>query len=534
MMAPRSARSKLLLVGLLFAFASAHAEGPNKPRRPSDPVVSIPLDDLGFEQPQARLLTGGATMFTVNFVDESHLLVTFNYHGLIPRVADGSSQDGDRLVAALLLELPTGKIIASTHWHTRDREQYLWPLSHGIFLLRLGRQVTILDPLRNFHRGSDPFAQQTFLTMDRRIGYITVSPGGELLVIETVPEVIREEDQVNGGLGAFAGTPPRTPELVVNPNTEIHFYRLIESSQTGEPTHLVASAAGTVSAHTPIRIPATAEGFLDLIKESPNTWLFDFQSHAGKRVELSPFDTTCTPNPYFVSRTDFVAFGCHGSSNSLEVSGFNLRGEQPWIQLLSGQQIAPYFISAPDAGRFAFSRITVSGSYYDLSNLLPEEITGQEIMIIQSHDGRVLLKLQASPVQRTGQNFDLSPDGLNFTLIRNGKLEVYHLPELTAKDQAQLKLAAASLPERNDGRISLISNRPGQPPAATAARAKPAQAPAEAAKVFTVGPTPDAQSGTPKPDPETPTQGDALPEAPRTAPSLYGPDHPKTTPQSPP
>jgi hypothetical protein len=537
MKAPRHSLARtltvLLATVLLCAGQLARADGPNKPHRPTDPVVSNTHADLGFEQPQPRLLTGGATMFSVNFVDASHLLVTFNYHGLIPRAEDGSSQDGDRLVAALLIELPDGKILASTHWHTRDREQYVWPLSHGLFLLRIANKLTILDPVRAFRQG-DAFHQQDFLNMDadsqRRIGYISVSPGGDLLVVETVPKPVPQEEEVNGGLGAFSGQPARPhPQLNTNPNAEVHFYRMVLTSQPGEPTRLLAEDSGLVTARSLIRVPATSEGFLDISKESPETWLFDFQSHAGKRLELSPFDTTCSPSPFFVSRTDFVAFGCHGSSDRLEFSGFNLRGEEPWIQMLSGQQIAPFIVSAPEAGRFAFSRILVTGSFYDLDNLLPDEIASQEIMVLQSYDGRILLKLQASPAQRAGQNFDISPDGLSFTVIRNGNLEVYQLPALTAKDQEQLKVAASYMPERNEARIRLIPDRPAQTPAESA---KSAQVAADSAKVFTVGANPSTQSGTPEPGPSsnpsdaTPTLGDA-PANQRTPPSLYGPDHPK-------
>jgi hypothetical protein len=69
-----------------WSFAS---DGP-KPVKPGDPYLSFPLDSLGFDPVQPRLLTGPATYFTLNFVDDTHLLLTFNSHGLIPRVNDGT------------------------------------------------------------------------------------------------------------------------------------------------------------------------------------------------------------------------------------------------------------------------------------------------------------------------------------------------------------------------------------------------------------------------------------------------------------
>jgi hypothetical protein len=522
---------------LLLLWAPAlHAAGPRTPR-PSDPVVSIPIADLGFDPIQPRFLTGGATMFTLNFVDDTHLLVTFNTHGLIPRMPDTVPGDDDRLVDALLLELPSGKVLARTQWHTRDREQYLWPLSHGLFLLRIRNTLTVIDPLRNLAAGApDPFKEQGFLHMDRRIGYISVSPGGDLLVVETVPapRSAAEDDAARFAAAGSGKAPsqdqtqsqsgPSRPVFHVDTDSlvQIHLYRMSFSAATpGEQPRLRAQAAGLIAAQKLIRVPATADGFLDIYQESAHTWLFDFQSHAGKRVELSPFDTECAPSPWFISRTDFVSLGCTGSDTKVELSGFDLRGEEPWIQILSGAQIAPEIVSSPASGRFAFSRILVASTFYDIQNLLPEELSGQEIEIIQNHDGRILLKVQASPIQRTGQNFDLSPDGLSFTVIRNNVLEVYHLPALTSKDQDQLRLVATSTPEPNQNRILLVPLR-----TATAKNSLP-NAPNPSAAVQSVDDSsnlsapaaPKANAGDVQPSPDSDT--------PRTPPSLYGPNYPK-------
>jgi hypothetical protein len=169
--------------------------------------------------------------------------------------------------------------------------------------------------------------------------------------------------------------------------------------------------------------------------------------------------------------------------------------------------------------------------------------------------------VQASPIQRTGQNFDLSSDGLSFALIRNGNLEIYHLPALSSKDEAQLKLAAADIPEPNDARIRLASTRPPAP-----AGNKPSAAPTKALVISangTVTPPSAPQSAPPIADapipsnpvdivnalalPDTPGSASAPapaptavstpqpapapePEAPRPPPSLYTPDYPKPAP----
>ncbi len=560
----RRTLTRALLLTLLCPFAIPAAPKP----RPTDPILSLPLESLGYlSAPPHTLAT---SFYTLHFVDSTHLLFTFNSRGLLTRLPDATPEDDDRNVTALLIDisdkaLPSGKILARTVWRTRDRDQYLWPLTHGRFLLRIRNRLTVIQPLENLGR-ENPFAEQPFLEMKRRIGFVAISPGGDLLTVETVPPRPSNptEAQIAAALAAQAQalglaqtrtnaqaqpaytpqlhtrtgaplstastvtttaappTPPRKPASPPDfePETpgrlpvDLHFFRLFIENKPGEPARLAAQSAGILASRNMVNLPTTAEGFLETLKESPTVYNFDFQSHTGKRIELSAYDTTCAPRPYFVSRSEFVAFGCHGSADKIQISGFNLRGEEPWVSVFSGPHIAPAIVTAPDASRFALSRILISpGGVYDLDNIGSNELTGQEITVTQNHDGRTLLKLQVTPVQRSSQNFDLSPDGLLFTVVRGPNIELYRLPPLSPADQKDLQLALAAAPEKNDLPIRLLSTK------------NPTSAPAAEALTISTGTVDN-----PAPPPPTPaaTVGDVHPtDGTRKAPTLYDPDHPK-------
>jgi len=78
------------------------------------------------------------------------------------------------------------------------------------------------------------------------------------------------------------------------------------------------------------------------------------------------------------------------------------------------------------------------------------------------YNGKQLLKVVTSPIQRAGQNFTLSPDGLSLAVIHDNaaakgnlvthqtSIEIYKLPPLSAKDAAQIKVEAAMAPEPAD------------------------------------------------------------------------------------
>jgi hypothetical protein len=481
--------------GLLLLLAPA-AWAATKP----EPPLLIPLDPLGVPAPQPKLLAAGATLYTLNFVDDTHVLLTYFTRGLLTRLPDAEASDYDGLVAGVLLELPTGKVLAQTEWRVRDRNTYLWPLGHGRFLFRVRSVLTVLDPLGNLASG-EAFKAEPFATMPRRIGYITTSPGADLLSIETVPPL----KHATGGQAsvAFDDEQPRRPDV------EISFYRL-----TVKDGHLHHDLAGTLAANNLIAIPANADGYLMSLKESDAVYNFDFVSHDGKKLELSPFDTSCTPHAYWISRSEFVAFGCQVSGGKPTLAGFNLKGENAWISVLGGQQLAPSIVASPASGRFALQRIVLSATAQNVENLLPEEMTGQEITVFQSYDGQPLQKVNATPIQRGGQNFDLAPGGQALAVLQNGNIAVYKLPALTPKDQQALKLAKAMEPAPNTGSILLNSVPVSHAAEATAAAAA---LPSGTAAAKVAPPATGAERSN--------TVGDVAPER-RTPPSLYDADHP--------
>jgi hypothetical protein len=522
----------LLAAALTLTLAgAAHAA------RPPAPLLSVPLEDLGYQGVPASYLLLGDSVLTVHFADDSHLLVTFTSRGLLKRLADAQEDDQDQNVTALLLELPSGKVVGRTTWRERDRGQYLWAIGHGRFILRIRSQLTLLNPVANLAHDK-PFEEEPFLELHRQVVYITVSPTGDLVSIETQP--MRKPKPKIARASSAASSTVATPPIVDQPaapdplpEIQINFLRLAYEQPAGKPEHLIVQSAGVVRAKNPIDIPATGDGYLDVSRESSGVFLFDFQGHGGKRLELSPFDTTCAPRPHFISRTEFIAFGCRGGDRQ-EMAGFNFHAEETWIDAFPNNHVFPFVTAAPAAGRFALSRTLLSGTYIDPDNLMPDQVSAQEVTVFQNWDGRTLFKLNASPFQRAGQNFDLAPAGQLFAIIHDAKIQVYPLPPVTAKDQAELKLTAADAPQRTEARIDL-GGKPthfsGTPVEATSdaagatGAASRAGTPQAATSPALSQAAPSSQQAVPEPNHIQ--KGDSDPNQRRTPPTLYDADHPR-------
>ncbi len=521
-----------LLILLVFVTKCAIAKGP-------EPAARIPLEPLGFQPQSTQFLLAGSAMLTVDFADDKHLLLTYSVKRLLKRLPECPPSDQDRVIEAVLLEIPGGKVMARTFWRVHDHGQYLWNLGKGHFMLRTRDTLTTFAPMANL-KGGHAFRERPFITMERRIGGVLLSPDADLLILETL-------DRPREGVAGASVQESAYSEAPI----QINFFRL--SAQTGEEVGIFPS--GAFRARVPGRIPANSAGYVTMLDQGQRRWAFDFHTYGGMVKELSGFDSTCRPVPILVSRSEFIAFGC-GLNHAPQVIGaFNMRGEEMWQQNMTESYIAPTFDYAPRGGRFAMSRVlTRSGVVQAIDTLSPELIAGQSIIVYQTDSGRQVLRIDASPVARAGQNFALSPDGMSLAVVRGDAIEIHSLPALTDKEREAIKLAEASAPKDEGAPVQLgeATSGSGAPTAGTSgdsvrpAEQVPEASPATKSEEPAASQSPAAQSepapsaGTSsasdptasKPTQEIPgdaaaTESAAPADAPRKPPTLYEPgEHP--------
>lgn len=491
------ARRAIALLALTLSATAFAARGPQ-------PDITIPLNTLAFQNPTQEFMLAGSSMLTLDFLDSQHLLLTFEDHSLLKRIPGDPPTDQDRNVRALLLELPAGRVLARTEWRLHDRGQYLWNLGHGRFLLRIRDTLTTFAPLANLASG-DAFHATAFINvLNRHIGALMLTPDADVLTVETKADTSAAVASDSAG-----PPPPPDPDPV-----QVNFYRIAAPDGPGGDVHALYAGAGRTDKLGHFLI--TTAGYLDILDQGRQHWAFNFDTFAGKTWELSAFDSTCRPIPIFISHSEFIAFGCHNTPNPQVLGGFNMHGDQMWQQGVFGDYIAPHFAFSPASGRFAFGRIITTTPLADQAEeLVPAQISSQTVIVYQAESGRQILKLDCAPVEVAGENFALSPDGLSFGIIRNRAIEIYRLPELTRKEQADLKVAEAAAPKSNDLPVNLGT----APPQTASASAPKEPAPSKPAQTTTAAPQPSSTTATSAASTDS-AQGDQPTEH-RKPPTLY-------------
>jgi hypothetical protein len=466
------------------------------------------MKSLGIPPVPAQFLTYGLSMLSVSIVDNTHLLLTFATRGLVPRLPDDPPEDDDRMVAAELVELPSGRVLARADWHLHDHGQYLWRLGHGRFLVRSRNSLGVLAPLALL-RSENPLAAAALPDRPGRPIMAQVSPDGAVVMIESQLPASPTMDQTTPG--APAELRPREAAPVL-----IDFYRLQGGDAPGST--LSVRGAGVVRSPTALMLPLDGDGYLWPGEGQRSRWAVSFNEFGGKSVPVGTVDSSCMPRLQMVSRFQYLAFACQGSDDRQKLHAFGMDGHENWQESLPGPFTQPVFAFAPDAGRFAMSRISAPiGIVTD--SVVPDSAT-QEVRVYQTESGDLLLRVPCTPVLRNAENFDLSPDGSLLAVINAGAVQVYRLPTPTEKDKKELKEAADFAPPRADGPVLLTrltrSTGAAEFPTAESTTASPKLPNASGSPAPSTGADADTASGAAAPPP-----------APDTAPAAAAPPAPR-------
>jgi hypothetical protein len=410
-----------------------------KPDQNPQPWVTMSLGTLGVPAIPQSFIQVGSSMLTLHLVDDTHILLTFSSRGLVPREPGDSPEEECRMVAAELVELPSGKILARADWKMHDHGRYLWRLGKGRFLLRTKNDLYLLTPEARLHT-AEPLRLARFPVRDGVPVTAMITADKGLVTVETVAP--QKKETVVAASGSMIVTDPKQAVMV-------DFYRLSGGDAPGVP--MTVKGAGVVKAPGPVMLPMDADGYLWPDDGGHGRWPVSFNEFGGHEVKIVQLDSSCQPRLQMVSRFEFLAFTCHGSEARVRMRSYGMDGHETWEETLSGTFGTPELAYAPESGRFALSRI-VANSDLLFGSVVPDGAT-QEVRVYQTESGNLLLRVPTTPVTRYAENFDLSEDGLVAAVLSSGMIQVYKLPVPSEKDMKDLDEAKSFSPPRSEAQV---------------------------------------------------------------------------------
>jgi VWFA-related protein len=417
---------------LCAALGFGLAATPSASNSPS-PTARVELSALGYHVPSRmdRLIEDEASL-SLDFVDQDHVLLTFDPKRLFQRLPGCTPDHQDRLMHAVILELPSGKVVKEAEWYLHDRRRYLWPLAPGTFLLRRQNNLYILD--------SD-LQERLLLGSPKELLWVAVTPDRSQIIVETV----NESDPVKS-----VPTPPRS----LAAKTQSKFVVRFLDAKT-------LALRRTVPHDKAVDLNGTNSGYVDLVQHG-EIWLIRFGPGVSQRHNIARVRSRTVPDVVYASDHSLLIGRCATVNCDYSVTSFSVTGRRLWRQRWSRFRSFPAVAYDQDGGRFGVSTLQVAPAENtakpgvpaydpdDAFDLDPSQldIFQQDIQVFETASGNPAFSLTVMPAVQSGRNFSLSADGRRLAVLRGDKLELFDLPPISAEERtksAELKTEAPDL-----------------------------------------------------------------------------------------
>lgn len=393
------------------------------------PAARVALSVVGYHVP-SRLdrLTEDAPSVSLDFIDSSHVLITFNPKKLFQRLPKCSPDHEDRLLHAAVLEVSSGRVVKEADWYLHDRRRYLWPLGQGKFLLRRLNDLYIIN---------SSLEEKLWMSSAKPLLWVAVTPDSRQVIVETQ----RDLKTVSA---AKTDTKAR-PE----PTYEARFLDL----KTMEVRR-------TVPLSDVIHLNGASTGYVDLVHKG-GIWLLRFGPAAGQRANIARVKSKTVPDVVYSSNNAMLVGRCPTENCDYSVTAFSAAGQRLWRQRWARDRFFPAVARNEDGGRFVIGTLRIARASASPVNapIQPDDdvdvyqpaasqrdVFEEEVQVLETASGNAVLSVQVSPADAGGQNFSLSPDGKRVAVLQGDAIEVFDLPELSKIEQERFSKLQADVP----------------------------------------------------------------------------------------
>lgn len=386
------------------------ASAPPQPRATQPPAFTIPIEPLGFTAPGSFYLGMRAAMASLDFLDENHLLFTFRVPGLIhrdPKAADTSNEA--RQIRAVVLRIPEGTVQAEALWTLHDRSHYLWMLDGGRFLLRDRDNIQV---------GDASLQLKPFLHFPGPVQWVEVDPDRKYVVTGSTepPTTASKSGDVPSPATAVAQVSDDETKRSAEPDLVLRILR----QDTGK-VMLVSHVRSAV------HLPINSEGYLETLRGRGTGWVMNLNYFTGGSTVLGSVDSVCSPMIDFVSHQEILVTGC-SSGGEPHLVAVSTKGRRLWDQAVPGSAVWPLLVRSLNGLRMARETLMSTHSVNAASPLGTEDIRGQDVQVLDSATGKVILRAQASPILDAGGNVAISPSARRVAIVMAEGIQIFDLP----------------------------------------------------------------------------------------------------------
>ncbi len=393
--------------------ARESADPPVKERALSDqfssklaprPAYSIPVEPLGFGQPNAVYLGMRIAQVSLDFMGEDRLLFTFKVPSLLRRDAASSEE---RRIRAVVLGLPSGTVEAAAAWTVHDYNRYLWMLHNGHFLLR--NEDNLLE-------GGTSLALKPFLQFPGPLLWLELDPTQQFMVTDS-REPVAEAHKA----GAAAGSSKAAGSAGTTDASAPPQYVLRVMHRNPSQIILVSRIRSL------IHLPINSTGYVEELRGSDSEWTLNFNNFTGGSRVIGEVQSACAPGENFVSTGEMLVTACSDTGGD-RLMAMTTGGRILWEYLTPAADIWPQLALAANGLRIARETLVTDSGTGPFNPPGSESVRGQLVRVFDAANGDLVLQLPIKSALDGGGNVAISPSGRRVAVLNGGAIEVYELP----------------------------------------------------------------------------------------------------------
>ena len=358
---------------------------------------SIAMRPLGYAPRPRKELGELDNDDAVAWLGTHQIMVAFNPHKLIPRDPVTSNAATIRRIHAVVIDLPTRKVVNMADWDLMDRQPYLWQLSGNRVLVHIGSELHVL---------SEDMKVESRIPLDGPLAFVRTSPGGELIAIAVTHE--RHSPELHRKL---------RDALDHDPDEDVHIRFLDQDHQT------VAEANSSRQIMPPVLL---SEGQVRMLAAPDAKYRLELIPWQGEATTIARFTSGCLPSvSSFAPDLLFVAT-CSPQSRIHEYRVLRPDG----VVVLHGksdpQQLGQGVLGAHQ--KFAVKVLHAKHAIVDGSIFHGADLDTAEVRIYRSTDGANLGAIHAELPAPSRGAFALSSDGSQLAILSDSKVTLFSLP----------------------------------------------------------------------------------------------------------
>ncbi|MGH9529033.1 MAG: hypothetical protein ACRD2S_03840 [Terriglobales bacterium] len=359
----------------------------------SQAVATMSVKELGYGLRGDRVMDGFDYDAALAYLGSKQILFTFDPHLLVRRAAAEASPQM-RTVRAVLIDLPTMKVLKTIDWRVLDAKQYLWTIGNERVMVHAGRELLIY--------GAGLRTEQK-ISLNGALAFVRIYPSGNYFAVGVVQE--RNSRAVHEQLAEAEGREPEEDVEVKVLSAQFHVLATVTRSSRDAPP--VLSDEGE------IRVPTIGKNRWRIVE---NTW-------DGQRRVLAQVTSTCRPQATTLQPDLLFLVGCDRQSDGRWYRMLRPDGKPVLKGWSPSQELEQTANGA--GGTFAVGVAKASRPIPPESIFRVTDLESENIGVYRVENGRREFSVSITSPLPTLQTFVISPNGDQLAVLKGQEIAFY-------------------------------------------------------------------------------------------------------------